>query len=165
MHKIWFKFRKLFDFYHFGTTMRVGTDAQQQQLHLPIRMMSGRQLMEHEKITIENKWKIGENFTIMLTFCLSDLVQIQKKTNCKNSHIKTDDKAQTTVQKSISNGNQLAVLLGWLFVCYCHLYAMKCWVWKGKKCVEEAWMLCNFTYKQQQQSSHIHMKSGRQSTQ
>lgn len=35
--------------------MRVATDAQQQRLHLPIRMMSGRQWTEQKKFTIKNK--------------------------------------------------------------------------------------------------------------
>lgn len=46
--------------------MRVPTDAQQkqQQQDSPIRMMSGRQLTEHEKIAIRTKWEIVELFTI-----------------------------------------------------------------------------------------------------
>lgn len=35
--------------------MRVATDAQQQRLHLPIRMMSGRQWTEQRKFTIKIK--------------------------------------------------------------------------------------------------------------
>lgn len=66
------------------------------------------------------------------------LVQMQRKKDCKNFTLKTDDKAhkwlKTPFSKWIWMGCFLFCgLLGWLFVCYCHIGAPKLWREKREK--------------------------------
>lgn len=116
--------------------MRVATDAQQQRLHLPIRMMSGRQWTEQRKFTIKIKWKFDEMFTIFSSFvCVyfkfgPNYVREKglQKTSHENVMIEHWIRFKTPFQlNKIIGVVFICWLLKWLLVCYCHICAQKLW--------------------------------------
>lgn len=99
-HQNYFSFDFSNSHFFYGRTvgmMRVATDAQQQRLHLPMRMMSGRQFTEHKNITNKNNRFIWKHSII---FCIEWMfIWTGGEKQYENFYIKIDYKAKTKLHK------------------------------------------------------------------